>query len=90
MGVNFYAHEVGIPYRCPECEGIGYKPYSFYPCDRCQGTGHFIRVMLTYPESLDTGGSPTGRWFFAGYIWQPKQRLSEGRATAFLEAEEPG
>ena len=65
---NFWA-QVIERYQCPDCKGVGEKPYpSFYPCQRCQGSGHLRRVMLTYPETTDTVGNLVGRLMFAGYI----------------------
>jgi DnaJ-class molecular chaperone len=71
--VLFNCEQVGVPETCPNCDGKGRKPYPncFYPCSRCEGTGKVINVMLTYPESYDSGFNPVGRKMFAGIIERP-------------------
>lgn len=68
--MDFLCHPVGIPYRCPECQGTGRKPY--YTCVKCAGTGYLIKVMLTYGEDYNTAGQPA-KQMFAGYIEQPSE-----------------
>jgi DnaJ-class molecular chaperone len=71
--MDFNCQEVGEPRNCPDCDGKGRKPYpyNFYPCHRCEGTGKIIRLMLTYPESYDSGFQPVGRMMYAGEIERP-------------------
>ena len=64
-------HEVGLPYRCPECGGSGKKEY--YPCFKCEGTGYLVKAMLTYGEDYNTSGQPM-RQMFAGYIEIAKRK----------------
>jgi len=78
--VDFYCYPK-IPKRCPDCDGTGRKPYpsSFYPCHRCEGSGEIVDVVLTYPESLDSGCQPSGRQMFGGIIERPYHRNPCGR-----------
>lgn len=69
--VDFF-HKPGIPERCPDCNGLGGKPYpdSFYPCSRCEGTGYIVHLTLTYFVDGDTSGQ-YGKPMFAGIIERP-------------------
>jgi DnaJ-class molecular chaperone len=71
--MDFYCQEVGVVRNCPECDGKGRKPYpyNFYPCHRCEGYGRVIDVMMTYPESYDSGFRPMGKMIFAGITERP-------------------
>ena len=72
--MDFLAQEVGVPTRCPDCDGAGHKPYPFTVyCSRCGGTGYIIKVLLTYGEEYNTSGIPS-RQMFAGYIERPYSR----------------
>lgn len=70
--VDFF-YKQRIPERCPDCNGLGRRPYpnNFYPCSRCEGTGRIVHLTLTYPEYTTTGGQPAGRTYFAGIIERP-------------------
>ena len=71
--MDFYTSQVGFPERCPDCDGKGRKPYPncFYPCHRCAGSGKVVKLILTYPESYDSGINPIGRMMYAGEIEMP-------------------
>ena len=65
-----------LPVKCPDCDGLGRKPYPAnpYPCSRCEGTGLVVKVTLTCPEYLNTGFQPCGRTMFAGIIERPYKK----------------
>lgn len=66
----------GIPYTCPDCLGLGRKPYPGDRCYRCGGTGYLVKVLLTYYEEYNTVGMGMGRQMFGGYIERPHERIS--------------